>query len=196
MKNPSYLLDPNWWSFLWRYWRRRTPWDTGITPPEVMDFLSTATPGRALDLGCGTGTNAITMARKGWQVTGIDFAPPAIRQARRKAAQKNLRIDFQVGDITRLENVQGPFDYVLDIGCLHSLDQSQHADYVEGVKRLVKSGGIYMLYAWQPRKWKGGRRGIAPETIDTLFGTSFHREKAVTGEEGGAPSTWYWFVKN
>ena len=54
------LLSTNWWQFQWKYWRGQTPWDTNITPPEVEDFVKTASPGRALDLGCGTGTNAIS----------------------------------------------------------------------------------------------------------------------------------------
>ncbi|MEW6615857.1 MAG: methyltransferase domain-containing protein [Thermodesulfobacteriota bacterium] len=61
--------------FMWRYFRGQTPWDTNITPPEVMEFIQKTSPGRALDLGCGTGTNGITLARHGWKVTGVDFAP-------------------------------------------------------------------------------------------------------------------------
>ena len=94
------ILNRRWWLFEWRYWRDQTPWDTNITPPEIMEFLSSAQPGRALDLGCGTGTNAITMTRYGWQVTGIDFSMKAIRTARRKAAQAALTIDFQMKDVS------------------------------------------------------------------------------------------------
>ena len=88
------ILDPKWWRFEWRYFRGQTPWDTNITPPEVMEFLANTTPGAALDLGCGTGTNAITLTRYGWQVTAIDFSYKAIRTARRKAAKDTLTIDF------------------------------------------------------------------------------------------------------
>ncbi|HZD55845.1 MAG TPA: class I SAM-dependent methyltransferase, partial [Anaerolineales bacterium] len=61
---------------LWYY--REPPWDTGISPPELLAFIESHPAGQALDLGCGTGTNVITLARNGWQVTGVDFAPRAI----------------------------------------------------------------------------------------------------------------------
>ena len=61
------------------------PWDTGISPPELINYLESHTPGLALDLGCGTGTNVITMAEYGWQVTGVDFVRRAISKARDKA---------------------------------------------------------------------------------------------------------------
>ena len=53
------------WMFQQRYWQGNTPWDTEVTPPEVLSFLESAQPGRALDLGCGTGTNSIVMAQRG-----------------------------------------------------------------------------------------------------------------------------------
>jgi len=56
-----------------RYLREKTPWDTGISPPELLKYLAESSPGHALDLGCGTGTNAITITKHGWQVVGVDL---------------------------------------------------------------------------------------------------------------------------
>lgn len=195
MARGSNLLDRNWWSFLWRYLRGRTPWDTGITPPEVMAFLDEATPGRALDLGCGTGTNAITLCKRGWQVSAIDFAPQAIRKARRKAARENLLIDFHAGDVTHMDAIEGPFDFALDIGCLHAIQDEKRSDYARELQRVLRSGGTYMLYAWLPRDWKGKRRGLSAETIYRLLGDPFRNDRTVVGEEGGAATAWYWFTK-
>ena len=65
------------------------PWDSGVPPPEliaVVEGKDRLTPGKALDLGCGTGTNSVYLAEHGWDVTGVDFVPRAIRAARQKAA--------------------------------------------------------------------------------------------------------------
>ena len=56
-------------------------WDTGISPPELLDFLKDTSPGRALDLGCGTGTNLLTLANTGWEVTGVDLAGLSVIKA-------------------------------------------------------------------------------------------------------------------
>ena len=98
-----------------------TPWDTGVSPPELTEFIRSHAPGRALDLGCGTGTNVITLAQHGWWVTGVDFAWRAIRVARRKARRSGVEVELQVADVTRGDAVSGPYDLVLDLGCFHNL---------------------------------------------------------------------------
>ena len=190
------FFNAYWWQFQWRYWRGRTPWDTRITPPEVMEFIQSTPPGRALDLGCGTGTNAITLAQHGWQVTGVDFIPKAIGSARRKAAVEGLDIDFILASVTDLEMLKKPFSYILDIGCLNSLNMEQRRKYAGNLFRLLDHRGWYMLYAWYPRMHKGQRLGIMPEEVDGLLGDACVRTRIQEGEENGAPSAWYWYQRN
>ena len=64
------------------WYLRRPPWDSGIVPPEVEDFIRDNAPGHALDLGCGTGTSSLGLAQAGWTVTGVDFARRAISTAK------------------------------------------------------------------------------------------------------------------
>ena len=191
----SNLLNPEWWRFEWRYWRKHTPWDTQITPPEVMDFLAKATPGRALDLGCGTGTNAITLTERGWQVTGVDFSPKAITAARRKATRKGLRIDFRVGDVARLDDLSGPFEYALDIGCMFCLQPADRQKYAAGLMRMLPAGAVYMLYAWLPHIRRGRLWGISSQEVCELFCMAFTQEKMEIGRDGGGESAWYWFKR-
>ena len=131
---------------LWYNWK--PPWDTGISPPELIDFISHHPPGRALDLGCGTGTNVITLAHHGWQVTGVDFARRAIQKARRKARQVNVLVDFRVDDVTRLKDLIGPFDLILDMGCFHSLRPAGRQAYLNNLDRLLAPDGTFLLYVF------------------------------------------------
>src|SRR5512135_1027524 len=85
----------------------RPPWDSGISPPELLNFISNRPAGRAIDIGCGTGTNVVTLAQHGWVVTGIDFVPRAIQLAKRKAEKANVKPDLRIGDATELKGIEG-----------------------------------------------------------------------------------------
>ncbi len=192
MKN---FFNKNRLMFILRYFLGRTPWDTNITPPEVVEFINQTPPGKALDLGCGTGTNAMALARAGWEATGVDFAPKAIRIARKKAAEAGLKIDFHVGDVADLSMLTGPFDYVLDIGCLFTLNNDDRKKYAENLAMVVNPGGVFMLYAKLPRIRKGVPWGISPEEVDSLLEGSFEKLRFVAGSENEFPSAWYWYGK-
>lgn len=129
-----------------KYLLSAPPWDTGVSPPELLAFIESRPPGRALDLGCGTGTNAITLARRGWQVSGVDFSRRAIHLARQKAQTAGVQVDFRLGDVTRLDDLQGPFDLILDIGCFHSLSPPGRLAYLDNLERLLAPDGTWLLY--------------------------------------------------
>ncbi len=133
--------------FFFRYLLKDTPWDTGISPPELMDFIAAHAPGRALDMGCGTGTNAITLAQHGWEVHAIDFAAPAIRTARRKAQRAGVQVHFYHRSVTQTADLPAPFDLVLDIGCYHALSRPDQRAYAHNLARLLAPGGTLLLYA-------------------------------------------------
>ncbi len=189
------LLNPEWWRFQWRYLRKNTPWDTQITPPEVMDFIKRSQPGRALDLGCGTGTNAITLTKHGWQCTGVDFSPKAIAKARNKARREALDIEFHVADVSDLSFIEGPFDYMLDIGCLFTLSPEQQKRYAAEASRLLRPDAVYMLYAWLPQQRGGRYIGLSIEEAKALFSSNFRLEKVEQGKDGPGESAWYWLKK-
>jgi SAM-dependent methyltransferase len=172
------------------YWlpgKRR--WDTGVAPPELERFVSSHPSGRALDLGCGTGTNVVYLARHGWSAVGVDFAGRAIAKARRRARDAAVSCTFVVGDVTRLD-VAGPFDLALDLGCLHSIPITGRAGYAAGLARVVRSGGTYLLYAFAPGP---PTFGLTPEDVHATFADAFD---VVGVEEGkGRPSAWYTLVR-
>ncbi|MGB0389249.1 MAG: class I SAM-dependent methyltransferase [Ardenticatenaceae bacterium] len=186
--------------FVWSYYRKSTPWDTNQTPPEVVEFISRAdiTAGRALDLGCGTGTNVLYLARHGWQAIGVDYVAQPIKVAKQKAAQASLPCQFYQGDVSRLDALPlqpSSFDYLLDIGCMHSLTPQAQSRYATHLAGLAQPGAYYMLYAAQPRESRtGGQIGITPQGVAQLFAPHFEVEQQDIGNDSGGrwARGWYW----
>jgi len=127
---------------------QKPPWDTGISPPELFEFIENHEPGRAIDIGCGTGTNVITLAQAGWQVTGVDFAPRAIRLARRKIKEAGIQADVQVNDATNLNKIYGPYDLALDLGCFHGISPHGQKRYLEQMDRILAPQGFWLMYGF------------------------------------------------
>lgn len=183
----AYLSDP--------------PWDSGVTPPELEEFVKRHAPGAALDLGCGTGTNLLYLARHGWQVDGIDFAWLAVYQARRRLKKAGVHANVVRGDVTRLQDytLRAPFDLALDIGCLHALGglDAAHA-YAEALKQMLREGGTYLLYAHDAAGDDQGTyppHGLSLAWAQALFSPAFTLLDYQPGSERGRGSTWYVYQK-
>lgn len=132
-----------------QYWYfSQPPWDTGISPPELIEFIQQHTPGRAIDMGCGTGTNIITLARAGWQATGVDFAPRAIKLAKQKIRRAGVAAGLFVRDATKLTGIHGPFDLALDIGCFHAFTRKNQGKYLDELDRVLAPGGFWLIYGF------------------------------------------------
>ncbi len=125
------------------------PWDQTDPPPEVIDSSSSIPVGRALDLGCGFGRASIYLARLGWQVDGVDFVEKAIKQARSRSEQIGVsdRVKFHQAPVTKLDFLEGPYDFALDVGCAHGLTDQELQEYHRELCRLLKPGAIYLLFA-------------------------------------------------
>ena len=183
------------WLFELRYLFGRAPWDTGITPPEVVAFLDRTPPGCALDLGCGTGTNAVEMARRGWEVTAIDISTRAVLAARRRAAAARLPITVVQGDVSDLHGVHGPFDFVLDIGCFHVLTREGQARYAAHVIRRTLPGATVMLYSFTGDGGNGKRELPTEDSVRRLFTPAFALPSVDRGSDGRHSSAWFTFLR-
>ncbi len=189
----------------WQHWvyrlfyLRKPPWDTGVTPPEVLRLIEEEgiARGRALDLGCGTGTNAIYLAQNGFEVVGVDYVPRAIAQAREKARQAGVEPRFYVGDVTDLSFLGDEhFDLVLDIGCFHGLAEDTRPAYARGLAKRTRPGGRYLLYAFQPRKFLFRRMGLTRPEVEQLLGVWFHIRDVEGGmDPTGSGSAWYFLER-
>lgn len=177
------------------YLLHHSPWDTGLSPPELHAFLENCPPGRALDLGCGTGTNVLTLAQRGWQVTGIDFSYLAICRARRKARRAGLRVDLRQGDASDLSRLSPPFDLALDIGCYHGLSLAQQRRYAAGLARLVRPNGTFLLYGFQRSDSAPPEAWLTEEALRQHFGTAFDLARYSPGLDRERPSVWVTMVR-
>ena len=176
------------------------PWDSGITPPELFEFIQTHPAGRALDVGCGTGTNVITLAKAGWQVTGFDLAPRAIQIAKRKIKQANVHAELFTDDATRMKNVSGKFDLVLEIGCFHGIPNK--ADYLTQLDRVLASGGFWLMYGFlassdpSTRSGRATAPGIGPADLSGIPAHSLTLLSQRNGfDKRERPSAWFLYEK-
>lgn len=171
------------------------PWDTQIVPPEVKTFIAQYPPGKALDLGCGTGTNAIALAKKQWRVTGIDFAPNAIRSAQRKARNAGVEVDFRVGDVTRLNRIRGPFNLILDIGCYHNLTKKGMLAYRDNLNHLLGPQGIFLIYVFFSVSPTESGPGVVEADLNIFSPPLTLVSRVDSLERGTRPAAWLTFQK-
>jgi len=169
---------------------RKAPWDTGISPPELKTFISSHTLGRALDLGCGTGTNVITLAQSGWQVTGVDFIPRSIERARQKARSAGIKADFIVESVARLEGITGPFDLIFDVGCYQGLIFSDRSAYQKNIQRLLAPGGSFLIYGFLHDPENGMNYGLTSEDIAAFESFLLLKNRQDSPGNRGRASTW------
>jgi SAM-dependent methyltransferase len=138
------MAHPDWNE---RYAAGELPWDTGTPDPMLVELVkSGALPrgGRAIDIGCGTGTNVIWLAQQGFEVLGVDIAPLAVEQARKKAGAL-ARVRFAVHDILKGAPEGGPFQLVFDRGCFHVFDEAaDRAKFAARVASILAPEGRWL----------------------------------------------------
>jgi len=129
-------------------------------------------PGKALDLGCGSGVFSVYMAKRGWEVTGIDLMPRAIEMARERAAKENARVTWVNADLLEW-TAPLEFQLVLDSGCLHSLIGNDRRRYRAQLLTWLAPGGDYILGHFGKRgflDWRpvGPARRTRKEIVDSF----------------------------
>ena len=105
-------------------------------------------PGTAITLGCGAGIETIYLAKKNFDVIGLDFSPTAIRQARRRAKDEGIEVPFVVDELTNLRHVGGTFDLVTDFGALNDMNKEARDLYMENVLPLTNPGSRYLMFCF------------------------------------------------
>jgi len=157
-----------------RYKSGNTPWDTGRPDKNLKEYLAgLVSPGaKVLEVGCGTGDNAIFMARFGLQVTATEIVRLALEEAIKKAKKQGIDVEFLLKDLME-EAIPGrPFDMAFDRGCFHHFDSlKQRRKFAKRISEHLNQGGIWfslMGNADDMRPCKGPPRLKAIEVVEAV----------------------------
>jgi len=183
-----------------------TPWEHREPPVPLADLVEgprALPPGDMLDIGCGTGHDAIYCAHHGWTVTGVDAAGRALGAARRNADQAGADIRFLHADIASPGNIElgAGYTLLLDVGCLHGLPDRSLQRAVATVTDAAKPGAILLMLAFAPGRRGPAPRGIDPARIPALFphwDLAFSRpasEITLSGPMRNAKPAWHQLVR-
>ncbi|GAS86641.1 class I SAM-dependent methyltransferase [Mycolicibacterium brisbanense] len=180
-----------------------TPWDGHPLAQGLLQLIEgddPLPPGKALDVGCGTGDNSIYLAEQGWQVTGVDFVATAVDKARAKAAKRGVDVRFLQADATRLSTAAVDHDYTLivDSGCLHGMSADDRDAYVREITAVAAPDAVLSIVAFVPGT-SFGVPGIAEAEVKHRF--SEHWSLVSSGSEpamdhnGKDPARHYVFAR-
>jgi SAM-dependent methyltransferase len=182
------------------------PWDIG-KPQAVFVAVADRVAGSVLDVGCGTGENALFFAGRGHAVTGVDFLEPPIAVAKRKAAERGLAATFLVKDALRLREWTERFDNAIDSGLFHVFSDEGRVQYVQGLRTVLKPGGRLFLacFSDQTPGTMGPRRVTMKELrdafadgwqIESIEAARFEiRPEAREMFAGEEPKTWFMIAR-
>lgn len=149
---------------------RRPGWDTGLTAEDLQQAVEQGhiKPCRVIDLGCGSGTNAVYLASQGFDVTAIDVAPTALAIGQAKAEEAGVRVRWLLADVLNLPDL-GTFDLIFDRGCYHNVRYVDAARFVESVRQLTHPGSRALIVSCN----RDGPPGVREHTMRDDFSEGF-----------------------
>jgi 2-polyprenyl-3-methyl-5-hydroxy-6-metoxy-1,4-benzoquinol methylase len=135
-------------TFAEMYARGFKPWDAGTPSRELLRVLDAGKlPGKTLlEMGCGTGTNAIELARRGYDVTAVDVVEQALDEAKEKGRRTNAAVSFRLADLLN-DNLGGPYDALFDRGVYHHIRTVDHTKFQEVLRRVTHPGSVWLSLA-------------------------------------------------
>jgi SAM-dependent methyltransferase len=184
------------------------PWSHDEPTLFLAEICRRRKPGKALDIGCGAGTDSVFLAGEGLDVTSLDFVPKALEFTQKRAAAAGVSVTPVEADITQWEPPHR-YDLVLDHGLLHNMDPVRYQDYRDCVLKALAPDGEFVLLHWHPRypgqaNGKMGPTRVGRDDIKAFFAPDL-QERFFAREEfedltsmvgGGMVQAYYWFRPN
>ncbi|WP_103104490.1 class I SAM-dependent methyltransferase [Brevibacillus reuszeri] len=137
---------------------RQVPFFLNVPDENLVEYLDNKIlqPGKALDLGCGPGRNAIYLAKQGWEVDAVDISPEAIKWARERADEVNIKVKFILNDLFELDIKESAYDLVYDSGCFHYVPPHRRMTYLEILNHALKPNGAFAITCFKVGGKVGG----------------------------------------
>ncbi|WP_433665289.1 class I SAM-dependent methyltransferase [Nocardia sp. CA-128927] len=144
------------------------PWDVGGPQPAIARVAAEGGfAGAVLDVGCGSGDNALYIASLGFSVLGVDVADTALAIARQRADERGIEVEFATADAFHLDRLGRKFDTVLDCGMFHTCDAAERPGYAASLASAIEPGGTLYVLCFSDI---GPDPGPHPVTQDELSG--------------------------
>ena len=128
-------------------------------------------PGRALDVGCGSGRDAVYLAKRGWRVTAVDNVDKALASAKKRAAEEGAEVQWVKGDVAALGRLglESGYDLLYDVGCIHGLSDSARGGAADGLTQLAAPGATLLVGAFKANRHPFLPRGMNREDVVALL---------------------------
>jgi 2-polyprenyl-3-methyl-5-hydroxy-6-metoxy-1,4-benzoquinol methylase len=155
------------------------PWEVGVPQPEVVRLAQEGRfQGRVLDIGGGTGENALLLASLGLEVTSFDLVPAAVERARAKAGQRGLQVDFRVASALEMADWCEQYDTALDSGVFHVFSNEDRPRFHAGLRQVLKPGGRFFLLCFSELETSEiGPRRLSEAELRGCFAVDFEIEE-------------------
>jgi SAM-dependent methyltransferase len=173
--------------FEWAYRNGTPPWDIGRAQPVIVRLAEEGlVTGDVIDVGCGTGENALYLASRGLAVIGVDAAPTAIAQAQEKARHQGSSATFLVAGALALEGLGRTFDTAIDCGLFHTFSDPDRVRFERSLHRALRPGARYVLLCFNEHQpGEQGPRRVTQADIRTTFATGWTVD-SIVGERFAA----------